>query len=258
MDQRSPVRSGLAMVSGAACGGSHSCALTATGVACVGDGARGQLGHGMSAPSRTPVAVALGFMPTELALGEAHGCAASASQGPRCWGANDRGQLGDGTTMDRNAPVAVLDVPGASSLALGAAFGCAVNDTGLRCWGANDHGQLGDGSTTDRPRPVATLARVLSLAAGDAHVCALINDMTPVCAGDNREGQLGTGDRMDRPRHAMTLGFPRTILTGVLAGGSASCAIMAGGTLWCWGRNADGELGDGTTTARELPVLVWR
>ena len=200
-----------------ATGGAHSCALTASGAAhCWGRGEAGQLGiptpatcAGIGLPcSMIPVAVQGGISFTRLTGGGAHTCGLTSDGTAYCWGQNSFGQLGDGTLLSRNAPVRVSTTLTFSSINAGEAHTCALTSSGAaRCWGRNDGGQLGDGSTT--PRSVPTPVAVdLAFQAIDAG---------------------GYGGPLDNP-------FP-----------SFTCALSTGGDAYCWGENAFGTLGRGTS-----------
>ena len=107
---------------------------------------------------------------------------------------------------------------------------------------------------------------VRQLAAGQSHTCALLSDRTVRCWGSNEFGQLGNGVLSDAaaPDGApivapVTVPVPVANLTGALAitaGDDHSCALLAGGTVRCWGRNASGELGNGTTSDSPVPTAV--
>ncbi len=146
-----------------------------------------------------------------------HTCAIAASTGAvKCWGANEHGQLGDGTTTDSALPVDV-ELPGpASAIAAGYVHTCAIVGGAVYCWGDNTTGALGDGTTTGRPTPAPVPG---------------LSGATALSAGGG-ENQ----------------GMPPTYY-------GHSCALV-GGSLWCWGSNDSGQLGDGTLTQRTLPVQV--
>ncbi|HSJ09418.1 MAG TPA: hypothetical protein VK928_05870, partial [Longimicrobiales bacterium] len=129
---------------------------------------------------------------------------------------------------------------------------------GASCWGHNDEGQLGDGTFTTRDRPVAVSGGIVftAVSAGHAHSCGLTADGSAYCWGDDSRGQLGDGaggaTRSTRPVRVLgERAFAR-----VVAGYYASCALGTDGAAWCWGRNDEGQLGDGTTEQRDEPVRV--
>jgi alpha-tubulin suppressor-like RCC1 family protein len=257
-----------------AAGGRHTCALDDLGaVSCWGDNDLGQLGTGGTAPSDTPVAVE-GLSAVALAAGPEHTCAVTSAAGVHCWGRNDIGQVGRGyTSPSEPSPVAVttsaLDpyppLAGALAIAAGGAHACATvqgaSDLELWCWGSNLSGQLGIDAATGTQYAYARFAedvstRPESVAAGARHSCALEPEVGGLkCFGDNTDGQLGAdGSALDKVD--VTFSGSSRPPARVAAGGDHTCAILDDGTLWCWGSNARGELGDGTSAQRATPAPV--
>jgi alpha-tubulin suppressor-like RCC1 family protein len=207
--------------------------------------------------------------------GFTHSCALMANTTVECWGKNDQGQLGDATKTTRTTPVTVAGTggtgtfTGAVSVSAGRDFSCAVKSDGtVWCWGQNDKGQLGNNSTTDTTSPVqvvgaggaGVLAGVRSMASGEKQSCAVKNDGTVWCWGENNNGQLGDGGGANRSTPGQVVGAGGVgVLTSVSSiGGGLDhfCAVRTTGALWCWGKNTDGQLGDGTTSERPIPVQV--
>jgi alpha-tubulin suppressor-like RCC1 family protein len=201
--------------------------------------------------------VVLQVSPVRLALGQEHACAVVAGA-LTCWGLDDDGQLG-------TSPVTPGVGQGASSVAgarswtvpaAGARHSCGLDSSGrVWCWGANDLGQLGTGDQTPSatPRAVALPSVALDVRTLFDHTCAVLADATLWCWGANAEGQLGQGDQY--PGHDQLL--PVQVGTNhdwtfVATGQGHGCGIRAPGTLFCWGRNSDGELGQGDTRDLEL------
>lgn len=242
-------------------GGSHGCALRASGaVVCWGGNASGQLGDGSVMTRRQPVDVRSLLDAREVVAGDSHTCALRASRAVVCWGEGGSGQLGEGSTMDRTTPVAVSTVTDATSLAAGGGHTCAVRaGATVACWGANNRGQLGDGSTSTRVSPVtvAGLANVSALVAGQAHTCALETDGSVVCWGANDQGQLGDGSAdasSTSPR--IVRGLANVTALATSANASHTCALTLSGEVYCWGDGASGQLGDGAMTDARAPVLA--
>ena len=154
--------------------------------------------------------------------------------------------------MPTTPPVPTLSVAG------GSLHSCAVRLDGTAyCWGDNSSGQLGDGTTIERTSPVKVPLplRALQIAAGGGHTCALLSDQTVSCWGDNFDGQVGngaTGSPVLSPAPVQGL----TGATSIAVGEAFNCAIAAGGTVWCWGDNFSGQIGDGTVVKRPTPVQV--
>jgi len=249
-------------VDGLAAGGLHTCALTRSRqVKCWGAGGNGQLGDGTGADRTSPTPVLALDDAVSLDSGNWHACAVTAAGGVRCWGDNGNGQLGDGTTTQRLAPV---DVVGLSTRAVAVATGhhhaCALlNDGTVRCWGDNGSGQLGDGTQTQRQTalPVMGLSDAVAIAAGHGHTCAVTTAGAVRCWGANANGQLGDGTTAMRLTPVEVGGLSSgAVAVAAGDGDSHTCAVMEEGTVNCWGANANGQLGDGTTVARALPVSV--
>ncbi len=247
-----------------AAGGRHSCALVARGAArCWGENRDGQLGNFSTADSAVPVAVrGLDRGVVKIVTGEHHSCALTGAGAVLCWGFNIGGQIGDGTTTTRYAPTPVAGLDsGVIDIAAGYTHSCAVTAAGgVLCWGANLNGQLGDGTLTRRlvPTPVTGLAAgVAAIRAGWQFTCALTDEGRAQCWGANQNGQIGDGSLTDRlvPTPVQGLGAG---LSALATGAAHACAVTAAGGLRCWGDNSGGQLGDGTTTDRPLPVAVRR
>jgi alpha-tubulin suppressor-like RCC1 family protein len=247
-----------------AAGDVHTCALTSVGgVKCWGYNRIGELGDGSVTHTQrnSPVdVVGLASGVTQLATGYGHICAVTSVGGVKCWGSNDSGQLGDGTTNDRYTPVEVVGLEsGVRQVALGSYFSCALTTSGgVKCWGENYFGQLGDGTTNQSNLPVTVIGLengVTQLAAGDFHICALTIIGGVMCWGDNSSGQLGDNTTTNRSTpvdvYDMETGFAQ-----VTGGGAHTCALTLAGGVKCWGANFSGQLGDDSTTQRNVPVGV--
>jgi len=229
-----------------AAGGARTCAIDKAGVKCWG-----------SPFGRRPVRVEGLASAQQIVAGSTFSCARMANGTVRCFGNNDGGQLGDGTTTTRDAPVRARELTNVVDLAAGAYHGCAVlKDGSVKCWGQNSDGQLGDGTTTNRSISVKVeLPSATSVVAGFTHSCALLGDGSVRCWGAGNRGQLGTGtlDRSAKPVAVVGLTGRAVALS---AGEDHTCARMEGGALQCWGRNFDGQLGDGGDEVRKSPIMV--
>ncbi|HEV8357353.1 MAG TPA: hypothetical protein VGQ17_11365 [Gemmatimonadales bacterium] len=205
------------------------------------------------------------LVPAVVEPGTDHTCAV-VGYGVYCWGRNANGELGDSTLTPSALPVRVpFDPPHASfvHLALGDGHTCATTSVGeLYCWGSDSSGQLGIASQQDRrifPTLVSGGISFAGVAAGRAHTCAVavpIPDSTYVhCWGANDQGQLGDSTNAQRTAPVAVAG--RISFSAVTAGTDHTCAVAtATGTAYCWGDNTSGQLGDGSTTARNSPVPV--
>ncbi|MEK7214293.1 MAG: hypothetical protein AAB289_01675, partial [Chloroflexota bacterium] len=179
------------------------------------------------------------------------------------------GELGDGTTSDRTTPVQVSGLSGVTAVRTGRLHSVALKADGtLWAWGGNFEGQLGDGTTTQRNSPVQVkgpggtgfLTGVAAAGAAVVHTLAAKSDGSLWAWGRNKEGELGEGQTSPQPRTTPVqvvgpggVGF----LTGVVnvSGGEGfSVAVKGDGTAWAWGRNKEGELGNGGSSPQ--PVLT--
>ncbi|HUL59039.1 MAG TPA: RCC1 repeat-containing protein [Anaeromyxobacteraceae bacterium] len=231
----------------------HSCALLDGGaVRCWGANESGELGDGTTTDRASPVEVALGAAASQIAAGSRHACAL-VSGGVKCWGANNRGQLGDGTTTGRSAPVDVSGLPGVLAISAGSEHTCALLSTGtVRCWGANSSGQLGNGTTFDSHVPVGVVglgSTATAIAAGGLHGCALLSGGDVKCWGNNLYGQLGDGTFTTYQAIAVSVSALGAQALSLAAGSTHTCAVLSGGGASCWGGNASGQVGNGTTDA---------
>ena len=244
-------------------GGSHTCGLTVSGgVKCWGDNGYGQLGDGNSLTfSATPVQVSgLASAVSAIAAGESHTCVLTASGGVRCWGNNGSGQLGNNTTVASYVPVQVSGLEsGVSAIAASENHTCVLMTAGgVQCWGFNLYGQLGDGSTTNRtvPVPVSGLASaVRAISVGGNNTCVLTTSGVVKCWGSNDVGQLGNGTTSDSALPVPVNGLASGV-SAIAVGVNHTCVLPTTGGVKCWGDNGSGQLGDGTTEASHVPVLV--
>jgi alpha-tubulin suppressor-like RCC1 family protein len=249
-------------------GGSYACALDGHGaVFCWGDDHFGQLGLGRVVTRGKPAPVVGLTGATEIASGGDHTCAVvvtgDAPASVVCWGANEAGQLGDATTVDRARPAPVKGAIEAAHVAAGLQHSCALGGGALACWGRGGSGQLGPARMVDSSTPVEVPldGTPSAVAAGDAHTCAVLTDGRAECWGADGDGQLGDGATAGRGKPAFVLdgGGATSALVGIdglAAGAGHTCAHLGDDTLRCWGRGADGQLGDGTQAMSLLPVAV--
>jgi alpha-tubulin suppressor-like RCC1 family protein len=251
--------------------GQYTCALDSAGAAyCWGAASFGQLGNGgVSSVPGMPVAVLksgvlAGQTLTQIATGSGSTCALASTGAAYCWGQDSNGELGNNSTTNSPAPVAVttsgvLSGQTLTQISLGTNFACALASTGTAyCWGLNTSGQLGNPATATRFLvPVAATSQA-TIAAGYAHSCT-ISSGKAYCWGDNIDGELGNNRTTSSsvPVAVVTSGaLSGVTLTQIVAGFFFTCALGSTGAVYCWGFNADGELGNNSTTNSSVPVAV--
>jgi alpha-tubulin suppressor-like RCC1 family protein len=195
--------------------------------------------------------------------------AAASAPGAVAWGSNDAGQLGNAAAIDTQSatPVSVLTTGAlagktVTAISSGTAHSCAVAGATAYCWGLNSGGQLGTGNKTTSNVPVAVTATgvlsgkaVTAISAGFAHTCA-IADGKAYCWGSGADGVLGNGGVADSAVPVAVAGaLAGKTVTAISAGKSNTCAVSEG-RAYCWGYNANGQLGTGATTDSATPVAV--
>ena len=267
-----------------AAGASHSVALKSDGsVWTWGANASGQLGIGSTDANTHPIPVqtktnATTFL-TAMSLvgaGASHSLAVKKSDGSVFgWGSDSSGQLGDNsaattqsfpvqakTTATGNPIlIGIIDVAGGLSHSV-----ALKSDGTVWTWGNNASGQLGDGSTTTRKLAAQVktasstfLTGVVAISAGDNFCAAVKSDGTIWAWGVNTTGQLGIGStttQLYAVQVKLSGGAAFTGANDVSCGSSHVMALKTDGTAWSWGKNTNGQLGNGTTTQANNPVQV--
>jgi alpha-tubulin suppressor-like RCC1 family protein len=212
---------------------------------------------------------------TSIAAGGSHTCGTALTPGATfgtvvhslfCWGSNSAGQIGDGTVVAQRASPRLVasSFDGKSfspmSVFTGADHSCAFTSDSVRCWGSNEFGQLGVGGSSSAV-PVAVPTAAFGMSLGAAHSCARTSESVD-CWGFNGTGALGDGTTTSRAAPApVELSGISGRVGQIAAGDGFTCALaqsiyVSPGTAYCWGRNTNGQLGDGTTANRTRPVPV--
>ncbi|MCL2451665.1 glycine-rich protein [Candidatus Saccharibacteria bacterium] len=268
-------------------GNTHTCAIASDDTAyCWGSNSSGQLGDNTTNQRDLPTAISAGNTGLldgkrvkQIAAGNSHTCAIASDDTLYCWGSNTNGQLGDTTTNQHNVPTAVssgntglIGGKTAKQITAGTLHTCAIaSDDTVYCWGSNGSGRLGDNSLTQRPAPTAVSSgntglvggkTAKQITAGDAHTCAVASDGMAYCWGLGDTGQLGNG-------YTNNSSIPITIssyinpglLSGktvqqITAGSNHTCAIASDGTTYCWGGNANSQLGNNGVGTQTLPTAI--
>ena len=248
-----------------AAGGFHTCALLETGaLKCWGVNWHGQVGNRLTMTTHLIPVDAVGLSNLKgIGAGKYHTCVITESGGVQCFGYNMFGQLGNGEIkMDNPLPQDVIGLSsGIASVALGEQHTCALLENGtVKCWGGNSYGQLGDGTTVLRTSPVDVvgLTDVVALSAGAFYTCAKTRAGEMKCWGDNWAGQLGNGARsFSSTPTAISFPSGAPAVRQIAAGVAHSCAILGDGSLYCWGSNAFGQIGNDQTALHASPAGVY-
>ncbi len=175
------------------------------------------------------------------------------------WGNNEVGEVGDGTTTTRGTPASVPGLTGVTRVAAGYLHTLALRSDGtVWAWGSNAAGQLGDGTMINRLSPVQVLGLtgIVAIAGGYDFSLALSSTGIVYAWGGNANGQMGTAAGFTN--QLLPAAVP--VLTGISAigagAGDTALAVRGDGTVWAWGANFSGQLGDGTTSAHTGPTQV--
>ncbi len=248
---------GIIAIAGA---GQNSYAIKSTGTLWAwGYNNNGQLGNGTYANSNVPVQVSSITNIIAVAGGAGYALALKGDGTVWAWGYNFYGQLGNGTNTNSNVPVQVNSLSNIIAIAAGQDHALALkNDGTVWAWGANAYGQLGIGMNTNTniAVQVSGISNISSIAAGGSHSIVLKSDATVWTWGRNDVGQLGNGTNTSSNTPAM-LSSLSTIKAIVGGGGIGNClALKKDGTVWAWGYNFFGQLGNETFDDSNVPVKV--
>lgn len=258
-----------------AVGTDHSCTLTNDGNAwCWGRNRFGQLGDNSVSAKSTRASYVnkpslLNF--TSIATSNSHTCARISDGSAWCWGDNNSGQLGDGTTTNSSGATHVaIDnsstyLTNVSAVSVGTNASCALKgDRTVWCWGDNSEGQLGDRTSDSSSFAVQVtksdttpLSNVTAISVGTDHACAVVSDGSAWCWGDNSDGATGAGTAAASKGAVRVTKAANAVFTNVVAisaGTAHTCALLSDKTVWCWGLNTYGQLGNGSTTTSLVAV----
>jgi alpha-tubulin suppressor-like RCC1 family protein len=227
-----------------------------------GAGLNGVLGTGRAFDLPWPSKLGTTSEYGQVAGGLLHNLAVTKAGKVEAWGYNATGQLGNGGVADQTRPVK-LGITGVRAVSAGWLHSVALKQDGtVWTWGNNALGQLGTGTGADSwlPRQVEGLAGVKQVSAGPYHTLALKEDGTVWSWGWNALGTLGDGSVEMRVRPVRVSGLVG--VEQVAAGGFHNVAVVKVSDLppynsvWTWGWNAFGQLGDGTRVDRRQPVQI--
>jgi alpha-tubulin suppressor-like RCC1 family protein len=258
-----------------ATGFAHSAVATSTGaVYSWGKNDDGDLGNGSTADSAQAVKANLpaGAKVTDVAVSE-HDLAVTSAGALFAWGFGQYGQLGNGGTGSSSNPVSVTLPAGVkvTAVAVGSLHSVALTSTGsVLAWGYNADGELGDGNRKNSALPVRVKlpahTKVVAIAAGGYYSLALTSSGSVLAWGYNADGELGNGVsrssvvpvrvKLAQKAVAIAAGGPLMEVGDYVAGPGHSLAVTSSGAVYAWGYNAEGQLGNGSTSNSHVPVKV--
>lgn len=246
----------------------NACAIKEEGTLwCWGNNDQGQLGNGSpfnqsNLPQRIETQITVNNF-VQVSAGDFFACGLKPDGSAWCWGNDDDGALGNGAvlTADQGNPTLVDGGGVWTQITTGWLHACGIQTDGsLWCWGSDAEGQLRTVSgPTSSPALVSEPGPWVYVAAGEKTTCAIKTDGSLWCWGSNEEGVLGRGGAI--PTGYSSEGPGQVAEPGpwvhVSRQGKSACAVKLDGTAWCWGRNANGQLGIGTEGAsKSVPQRV--
>jgi alpha-tubulin suppressor-like RCC1 family protein len=196
------------------------------------------------------------FLTSQISAGGSATCALSAEGLASCWGLS--ALVGNGDTLSQTTPTSVKGGISFKSITVGLSHVCAISiDQSLYCWGFNAYADTsGKAIGMLAPMRLATDLKWAQVATGIEHTCAIATDQNAYCWGLNSRGQLGVAVADTITRFVPTPVYGGFKFSSITAGAAHTCALTVDRTAFCWGWNANGQLGDGTLASRVAPTVV--
>ncbi len=246
----------------------HSLAVKTDGTLWAwGDNSNGQLGDGTVVNKSSPIKIGTLNDWKYVSAGSKYSTAIKTDGTIWAWGRNDTGILGDGTVVGKSSPIKIgiltnWKYVSAGSVYSGSAHTLAIKTDGtLWAWGDGNFGKLGDGTIVSKSSPIqiGLLTNWKQVVAGYEHSAAVKTDGTLWTWGNNQVGQLGDGTVVNKSS-PIQIGLLTNWKQVAVGGDDKSRAFTVGlktdGTLWAWGNNDNGRLGDGTLIGKSSPVQI--
>jgi len=254
-------------------GDNFTCGLKIDGtIHCWGHGANGRLAQDAAdtTDKSTPIPIVATQVWQSLSVGYDHACALADDNTMWCWGQDAKGETGQndfGINLYLPAQVGSnsdwLIVKGGENITCGIKTDIDVDSNPtdqLYCWGTSENSQLGNGglnSEASSPGLVAGDAtNWRSVSTHSLHSCGVKHDNTMWCWGENFHGTIGNGFDSPTGREEpdpVQIGNADWLTVGV--GFDHTCAIKQDNTMWCWGENNKGQLGNGSAWSSD-PLQV--
>ncbi|MCL9804079.1 T9SS type A sorting domain-containing protein [Flavobacterium amniphilum] len=229
-----------------------------------GDNFFGQLGDNSTDDRNAPVQIGTATNWVSISAGTQHSLAVKTNGELWAWGTNNTSRFGTNTPATSYAPMQIGTDTDWSKVLAGRDHGVGIKTNGtFWTWGGNTTGQLGDGSTVDKTTPIniASLNGAVKIAKGHQHTAVIKNDGSIWSWGGNATGQLGIGSSLTPtppsptlvPTQENTFSNNWAYIDSKI---THTVAIKADGSLFTWGSNLWGQLGDGSQIAKSSPVAI--
>ncbi len=244
-----------------AVGSNHVCTTSGDTVRCWGSNRYAESGGADLQRAYSPVTVSSTISPVERVVAAYARTCVVGGGAAQCWGRGVGGALGNGIDQRHQASPTSVNATQIVDVAIGGEHLCVRSSTNtVLCFGQNRYGQLGGAPTGMSLTGVQpNLMNVTSIAAGARHSCAIVASAL-YCWGHNENGQLGNGTTSvgATPTPAAVDGGAVVMgeVVEIGAGDRSTCARNASGSVFCWGHNGLGQLGDGTRIRRLTPTRV--
>ncbi len=218
-----------------------------------------QLGDGTTTSKNVPTQIGVDTNWRYISAGATHSFAIKNDNTLWGWGANGAYQLGgDGTNVSKTVPTQIGVASDWKMISAGGEYSMAVKTNGeLFGWGTNYYGRLGFGDENARNSPTkrGTATNWKSVSTHTYHIFAIREDGTIWASGSNTSGQLGNGEDVEKNTTTIQVGNENN-WSEIKVSSGHTAGLKSDGTLWLWGHNSNGKLGDGTSTKSNLPILI--
>ena len=214
-------------------------------------------------PTVTETTTDSGDIPISVEAGYANTCVVHADGSVYCVGCQTGTYNYPTCDLSERWPTPVPGLSGVIKVSVGSGHACGLTSDGVLCWGANRswaNFPLGQTTASEQSRPVQVpaLDAPIDVSVGYYHACALEDDSTVRCWGWNSEGQLGHSSSSIGPSQVIEAdsGLPIDNVVAISSGYAHTCALKLDGTVWCWGWNRFGQLGDGSRMNSDRAIEV--
>lgn len=227
-----------------------------------GDNDFGQLGNGTTTPEDNPVQIGTGTDWESISLGIYHVAAIKSNGTLWAWGSNNSGELGNGTLDHSYTPVQVGTASDWKMVCASGNHTIALKTDGtLWSWGSNYYGALGLGVNSSQmysaiPVQIGQDSDWETISTSYSHTLAIKENGSLWGWGVNTHGEIGTGENVTSYPAPVQISQTYDWRSVALGDAPSSSAIKNDGTLWTWGRNLDGQLGQGSYDDVSVPTQV--